>query len=167
MSPYGLAKDLGIEPQTAEAFIAEYFMRYPKVKGYLDHQIDFVKKHGYVATILGRRRYIPEINNVNFAVRQFAERQAINAPIQGSAADLIKLAMIEVHRRLKKEGLKSRLIMQVHDELVFEYKAGEKKALAVLVRESMENAIRLEVPVRVDIRAGKNWLDTQEINIGG
>lgn len=162
MSPYGLAKDLGIDAKTAEAFIDEYFMRYPKVKAYLDGQIDFVKKNGYVATLLGRRRYIPEITNTNVAVRQFAERQAINAPIQGSAADLIKLAMVKIHRRLKETGLKSCLILQVHDELIFEVKKEEKKDLMKLVRDAMENAIALRVPVLSTLYIGKNWLEGEE-----
>jgi len=162
MSPYGLAKDLGIDARTAETFIDEYFMRYPKVKAYLDGQIDFVKKNGYVATLLGRRRYIPEIANTNMAVRQFAERQAVNAPIQGSAADLIKLAMVEIHRRLEDAGLKSCLILQVHDELIFEVKKEEKKDLMELVRDAMENAITLRVPVQATIHIGKNWLDGEE-----
>ncbi|MFH0940446.1 MAG: DNA polymerase I, partial [Candidatus Omnitrophota bacterium] len=164
MSSYGLAKDLGLDPQTAETFIAEYFLRYPKVKAFLDSQIDFVKKNGYVTTLLGRRRYIPEIANANFAVRQFAERQAINAPIQGSAADLIKLAMINIHGRLKNKKFKSRLIMQVHDELVFEFVKEEKADLISLVRDGMENVVALKVPIKADIYIGKNWLDTQEVD---
>ncbi len=163
MSSYGLAKDLGISPQTAEAFIAEYFARYPKVKGYLDRQIEFVKKNGFVVTLLGRRRYIPEIANANFAVRQFAERQAINAPIQGSAADLIKMAMVELDRRLKEDRFRSRLILQVHDELVFEYVEKEKKDLVRLVRDRMEHCLKLSVPVKVDLHVGKNWLDMKEV----
>ena len=163
MSAYGLARDLGIDPKTAEVFITEYFLRYPKVKTYLDSQIDFVKKNGYVMTLLGRRRYIQEINNPNASLRQFAERQAINAPIQGSAADLIKLAMVELHHRLKKEGLESRLVLQVHDELVFEVKKHEEKDLVKLVRTCMEKVMTLRVPVKVTIRLGKNWLDTEEI----
>ncbi|PIY84020.1 MAG: DNA polymerase I [Candidatus Omnitrophica bacterium CG_4_10_14_0_8_um_filter_44_12] len=164
MSSYGLAKDLGLDPKAAETFIAEYFLRYPKVKVFLDTQIDFVKKNGYVVTLLGRRRYIPEIANANFAVRQFAERQAINAPIQGSAADLIKLAMINIGGRLNKKGFKSRLIMQVHDELVFEFVKEEKAGLISLVRDGMENVMALSVPVKADIYIGKNWLDMQEVN---
>ena len=163
MSSYGLAKDLGLDPKTAETFIAEYFLRYPKVKSFLDTQIDFVKKNGYVTTLLGRRRYIPEIANANFAIRQFAERQAINAPIQGSAADLIKLAMVNIHGRLKAKGLKSRLIMQVHDELVFEFVKEEKAGLVSLVRDGMENVVSLKVPVKADVYAGKNWLDMNEV----
>jgi DNA polymerase-1 len=163
MSSYGLAKDLGIDARTAQAFIDEYFLRYPKVKAYLDTQVDFVKKNGYVTTLLGRRRYIPEIVNANMAVRQFAERQAINAPIQGSAADLIKLAMVHLHERLQEGGFQSRLLLQVHDELVFEVKKSEKKDLIKLVRSQMEQAIPLRVPVKTTISTGKNWLDTQEV----
>lgn len=163
MSSYGLAKDLGLDPRTAETFIAEYFLRYPKVKAFLDSQIDSVKKNGYVVTLLGRRRYIPEIANANFAVRQFAERQAINAPIQGSAADLIKLAMVNIHGRLKNAKYKSRLIMQVHDELVFEFVKEEKADLISLVRDGMENVMALKVPVKAGIYIGKNWLDMQEV----
>ncbi len=163
MSAYGLAKDLGIDPQTAQAFIDEYFMRYPKVKTFLDKQIDFVKKNGFVLTILGRRRYIPEINNPNVAIRQFAERQAINAPIQGSAADLIKLAMVNVAGELKDKKLKSRLVLQVHDELIFEVDKKERDELVGLVRRCMESAIKLKVRPKTTVSIGKNWLETQKI----
>lgn len=161
MSAYGLARDLKIDPATAEAFIAEYFLRYPKVKGYLDSQLDFARKNGFVSTILGRRRYIPEIHNKNQAIRQFAERKAINAPIQGSAADLIKLAMIELSKCLKKRGLMSRLIIQVHDELVLEIKKEEKKKAVELVGECMEKAMTLKVPLKVSIKSGKNWMEVE------
>ncbi|MBI5873914.1 MAG: DNA polymerase I [Candidatus Omnitrophica bacterium] len=164
MSSYGLAKDLGIAPAAAQAFIDEYFTRYPKVKDFLDSQIAFVKKNGYVMTILGRRRYIPEINNANMAVRAFAERQAINAPIQGSAADLIKLATVDVGRTLRKEDLGARLIMQVHDELVFEARKKGIDQLIARVRGCMEKAISLRVPLKTTISVGKNWLDTQEVS---
>lgn len=163
MSSFGLAKDLGLDPVTAQGFIDAYFARYPKVKTYLDAQIEFARKNGYVKTILGRRRYIPEINNPNNAIRQFAERQAVNAPVQGSAADLIKTAMIRIQRRLKEAGLKSRMILQVHDELVFEFVSHEKDVLAGMVRTSMERAVLISVPLKVMLRAGCNWLDTEEM----
>ncbi|MFH1691352.1 MAG: DNA polymerase I [Candidatus Omnitrophota bacterium] len=163
MSPYGLAKDLKIDARTAESFISEYFARYPKVKSYLDSQIALVEKNGFVMTILGRRRYIPEINNANAALRQFAQRQAINAPVQGSAADLIKLAMISIQRQLAASGLKSRMILQIHDELVFEVKDKEKEELVGLVRHAMENAFALRVPVKVKVYIGKNWLQMEEV----
>ncbi len=163
MSAYGLAKDLGIDPALAQGFIDEYFMRYPKVKSYLESSIEFVKENGYCLTILGRRRYLPEISSSNLAVRQFAQRQAVNAPIQGSAADLIKLAMVKIDRRLNEKGLRSRLILQVHDELVFEVRDDEKKDLIKLVRDGMENVLKLKVPVKTDISTGKNWLEMEEI----
>lgn len=163
MSAYGLAKDLSIDPKTAQTFIDEYFLRYPRVKGYLDGQVAFVRTHGYVATLLGRRRYIPEIKNANMAVRQFAERQAINAPIQGSAADLIKMAMITVNRRMKQKGFRSRLVLQVHDELVFEVDKKESAALLALVKDGMEHVMALRVPLTVTIKTGPNWLDMNEI----
>ena len=162
MSAYGLSRDLKIDPQTADAFIAEYFLRYPKVKLFLDTQVELVKKKGYVSTILGRRRYIPEIRNANHAIRQFAERQAINAPIQGSAADLIKLAMIDLDRGLREGKMRSRLILQVHDELVLEVKKSESADVRHLVRASMEKAMTLSVPLKVSMKAGKNWLDVEE-----
>jgi len=162
MSSYGLSKDLGIDAATAQAFISEYFLRYPRVKAYLDGQIDFVRKNGYAATLLGRRRYIPEIHNPNAALRQFAERQAVNAPIQGSAADLIKLAMIDLHKHLCENRFQSRLILQVHDELVLEVTHKEQKDAAAQVRRSMENIMELKVPLDVSVKAGKNWLEMEE-----
>ncbi len=157
MSPYGLAKDLGLEPRMAEAFIQEYFLRYPRVKSYLEGQIEHVREHGYVTTLLGRRRYIPEVHNKNLAVRQFAERQAINAPIQGSAADLIKVAMVRIDGRMKEEGLRSRMILQVHDELVFEMTKKEERVLPELVRREMEGVMELRVPLKVTLKAGADW----------
>ncbi|MDD5019760.1 MAG: DNA polymerase I [Candidatus Omnitrophica bacterium] len=162
MSSYGLSKDLGIDGHTAEAFISEYFLRYPRVKAYLDGQIDFVRKNGYVMTLLGRRRYIPEIHNPNAALRQFAERQAVNAPIQGSAADLIKLAMVDLHKRLREGRFQSRLVLQVHDELVLEVVRAELKEAAGQVRRSMENILALKVPLKVSMKTGKNWLEMEE-----
>ncbi|MBM3251640.1 MAG: DNA polymerase I, partial [Candidatus Omnitrophica bacterium] len=129
MSSFGLSKDLGISQEEAQAFIDAYFLRYPKVKEYMQKQIELAQKEGFVKTLLGRRRYIPEINNKNFAVRQFAERQAINTPVQGSAADLIKLAMIDIQKEIENNKLESRLLLQVHDELVFEFPKKEKDLL--------------------------------------
>ncbi|MFH0877182.1 MAG: DNA polymerase I [Candidatus Omnitrophota bacterium] len=163
MSPYGLAKDLGIDPKTAGTFIDEYFLRYPGVKSYLDNQIEFVRKNGYAVTLLGRRRVIPEINNTNMGLRQFAERQAINAPIQGSAADLIKVAMVAIDRGIKKQNYKTRMILQVHDELVFEVPDQEVNSLSAFVRQHMEGVISLSVPIQVTIRVGQNWLEGKAI----
>jgi len=163
MSAYGLAKDLGIDPRMAETFIEEYFLRYPRVKSFLDGQIAHVREHGYVTTLLGRRRYIPEVHNRNAAVRQFAERQAINAPIQGSAADLIKVAMVRIDRRMREEGLCSRCVLQVHDELVFEMTEKEEGVLPELVRREMEDVMELCVPLKVTLKAGANWSEMESL----
>ncbi|MEJ2636536.1 MAG: DNA polymerase I, partial [Calditrichia bacterium] len=159
ISQYGLASRLGITPEEAREIIDNYFVRFPRVNEYMIHTITFANKHKYVATILNRRRYIPEIDSKNMNIRQNAERMAINSIIQGSAADLIKLAMINIQRRLEKENLCTKMILQVHDELVFEVKAGELETLREMVRYEMEKAIPLDVPVKVDIGVGKNWLD--------
>jgi len=163
MSSFGLSKDLGISQEEAQAFIDAYFLRYPKVKEYMQKQIKLAQENGFVKTLLGRRRYIPEINNKNFAVRQFAERQAINTPVQGSAADLIKLAMIEIQKELEKKNLESKLLLQVHDELVFEYPSEEEDALKKLVKQIMETVLTLSVSIKVDIKIGKNWLEMEKL----
>jgi DNA polymerase-1 len=164
LTSFGLSRDLGIPVIEAQNFIDAYFTRYPKVKDYIQEQINKAKKDGFVTTILGRRRYIPEINNKNQGIRQFAERQAVNAPIQGSASDLIKLAMIEIAKDISGRKLKSTMIMQIHDELVFDVVNNEKEQLIGLIRERMENVLKLSVPIKVDIKKGKNWLDMEEID---
>jgi DNA polymerase-1 len=163
MSAHGLSNELGIPHEEASAFIEAYFARYPKVRAFLDEQIEHARRDGYVQTLLGRRRYIPEIASPNQAVRQFGERMAVNAPIQGTAADLIKRAMVQVAARLREGRLESRMILQVHDELVFEAPVREPNALAQLVRDVMEHAIELAVPLRVTVKAGPNWLDLAPI----
>ena len=163
LTAYGLSKDLDIALEDAQSFIDAYFSRYPGVKDYIDKQIKLAQEEGFVTTILGRRRYIPEISSKNQVVRQFAERQAVNTPIQGSASDLIKLAMISIDKEIKKEGLKSRIVLQIHDELLFDLPASESQALVGLVRERMEKALKLNVPVKVDIKKGHNWLEMEEI----
>ncbi|MBU2234120.1 MAG: DNA polymerase I [Proteobacteria bacterium] len=157
MSAFGLAKELGITQKLAQAYIDGYFQKYAKVRDYLDGLLDQARREGYVTTLLRRRRYLPEINSPQPAVRQFAERMAINAPIQGTAADLIKVAMVRIFRRLNGKGLSAVMIMQVHDELVFEAPVAEREALMSLVREEMEGVLKLRVPLRVEIAAGKNW----------
>jgi DNA polymerase-1 len=157
MSAFGLAKELGITQKLAQAYIDGYFQKYAKVRDYLDGLLAQARQEGYVTTLLRRRRYLPEINSRQPAVRQFAERMAINAPIQGTAADLIKVAMVRIFRRLNAKGLSAVMIMQVHDELVFEAPVAEREALMSLVREEMEGVLRLCVPLRVEIAAGKNW----------
>ena len=163
LTSYGLAKDLGISLDKAQQFIDSYFLRYPKVKDYMDDQIHKAKKDGFVTTLLGRRRYLPEIHNKNQAIRQFAERKAINTPIQGSASDLIKLAMIQIFNKIKQEGWKAKMILQVHDELVFDVPKEEIDKFSLLVKEGMEQVLKLDLPIRVVIKKGKNWLETEEV----
>jgi DNA polymerase-1 len=156
---YGLSRDLNIPVDQAQHFIDEYFLRYAGVKEYIDAQIARAAKDGFVTTILGRRRYIPEINSKNQAIKQFAQRQAVNTPIQGSAADLIKLAMIGIDHKIKSKGLKSKMVLQIHDELVFDLPKPELDDLLPLVRERMENVMKLDVPISVDVKIGENWLE--------
>lgn len=163
LSSYGLSRDLDMPIDEAQSFIDAYFIRYPGVKDYIQKQIEKAQKEGFVTTLLGRRRYISEINNKNQGIRQFAQRQAVNTPIQGSASDLIKLAMIQIHNRIKPQGLKAKLILQVHDELVFDVSAQELQSLAGLVKERMENVLELSVPIKVDIKKGRNWLEMEEV----
>jgi DNA polymerase-1 len=163
LTSYGLSRDLGIPVDQAQGFIDAYFLRYPKVKQYIQEQILKAQKNGFVTTLLERRRYIPEINNKNQGIRQFAERQAVNTPIQGSASDLIKLAMIKIHQQLGTGKLKAKMILQIHDELVFDVTQQELKELAGLVKDRMENVLKLDVPIKVDIKFGQNWLEMEEV----
>ncbi len=159
MGVYGLASRLQIPREEARAIIDEYFLKYPGVNAYIARTLAEAREKGYVTTLMNRRRYLPEIQSSNRQVREFAERTAINTPIQGSAADLIKLAMINLSRRMKKEGLRSLMIMQVHDELVFELPEDELEIMRAIVRQEMEEAISLNVPIVVDVGVGKNWLE--------
>lgn len=159
MSAHGLSKELGISHEEATAFIEAYFARYPRVRAFLDAQAQKAKRDGYVQTLLGRRRFIQEVASPDPIVRQFGERMAVNAPIQGTAADVIKLAMVQVAQALGARQMRSRLILQVHDELVFEAPPQERESLVGLVRDVMEHAIPLSVPLRVVVKTGANWLD--------
>lgn len=158
-SAFGLADNLGISRTEARDIIDEYFKQFPTIRAYMDSNIKFAKEHGYVETIMGRRRYLRDINSNNQTVRGFAERNAINAPIQGSAADIIKVAMINVHAEMQKRKLRSKLLLQVHDELVFDSHKEELDELKNLVSEKMVGAVKLEVPMVVDMGVGKNWLE--------
>ncbi|MFA5351070.1 MAG: DNA polymerase I [Candidatus Omnitrophota bacterium] len=162
-SAYGLSKDLGIFVNQAQDFIDAYFLRYPKVKDFIDAQINKARTEGFVTTLMGRRRYIPEINSKNMGIRQFAERQAVNTPIQGTASDLIKLAMVKISEQIRNKGLKSKMILQIHDELVFDLPVDEIDTLTMLVKERMEQVRKLDVPIRIDMKKGKNWLDMEVI----
>ncbi|MDP3732368.1 MAG: DNA polymerase I [Candidatus Omnitrophota bacterium] len=163
LTSFGLSRDLGISVDDAGGFIEAYFLRYPNVKDYVQKQINYAKKEGFVTTILGRRRYIPEINNKNQGIRQLAERQAINTPIQGSASDLIKLAMVRIHEQIKTRNLETRMIIQIHDELVFDVPQEEMGQFVDLARDKMENVLELDVPVKVDIKKGNNWLEMEDV----
>lgn len=158
---HALSRQLKISNAEAKAFIGTYFERFAGVRGYLDAMVETARTRGYVETIFHRRRYIPELKDRNFNIRAFGERVATNAPIQGSAADLIKIAMIRIHRALAAEGMASRMLLQVHDELVFECPPEELEALSSLVRREMEGAATLDVPLVVEIGVGDNWLDTK------
>lgn len=159
ISAFGLAQRLGISRTDAGNLIEQYFEKYSGIKRYMDNTINFAREHGYVETLLNRRRYLRDINAGNWTIRGFAERNAINAPIQGSAADMIKIAMINVHNQLKKRNLQSKMILQVHDELLFDVYLPEKEEIKKIVTEEMQNALPLRVPVEVSTGFGANWLD--------
>ena len=161
-SAFGLAENLGIPRKEAAQIIDEYWKQYPRIKAYMSETINTAKEYGYVETLKGRRRYLRDINSANFTVRGFAERNAINAPIQGGAADMIKIAMIQIHAKmlLPENGvLKSRMILQVHDELLFDVHKEEVEALKKLVVTEMENAMQLIVPIKAEVGVGENWLE--------
>jgi DNA polymerase-1 len=157
MSAFGLAKELGVSQKIAQLYIDGYFSRYQKVRSYLDGILEGARQSGFVCTLLNRRRYLPELKSPVASVRQFAERMAINAPIQGTAADLIKVAMVNIAHLLQKQNLAARLIMQVHDELVLEAPIQEKDDVMQLVKKEMEEVIKLKVPLKVEIAFGNNW----------
>jgi DNA polymerase-1 len=156
---FTLAKDIGVPQKQAEAFIETYFARYPLVRGFIDETIARARQTGHVRTLLGRLRRLPDLKSPNFQIRMEAERQAMNTPVQGSAADLIKKAMIDLHRELRSRGLRSRLILQIHDELLLEVPEGEAETARALVREVMEGALPLDVPLVVDARVGSTWAE--------
>ncbi len=161
ISDYGLSQSLGITRKEAGEFIEKYLRSFPGVQEYMEESIHEARQKGYSTTLMQRRRYIPEITSRNFNIRSFAERTAMNTPIQGSAADIIKLAMINMNKRLKSEGLKTRMLLQVHDELIFETPPEELEILKVIVPEEMENAIELNVPLKVDYAFGPTWFDAK------
>jgi len=158
-SAFGLARQTGMSVSDAKIFIAKYFDRYPRIRGFLDSCIEHARKHGYVKTILGRRRAIADINSRNQTARNAAERFAVNTVVQGSAADLIKMAMIRIDRRIHREKRPSKMLLQVHDELVFEVPRNAVAAEAAMIREEMAGALDLTVPIKVDVASGMNWLD--------
>jgi len=163
MSSYGLAKELSVSEGEARQFIDNYFVRYPKVKEFIDRTIKDVEEKGYVRTIMGRIRYLPDINSPDYELREFSRRQAVNTPIQGTAADIIKRAMVRIHREFERYSLSSRLILQVHDELVFDVDKKELKKVVDIVKYNMENSISLIVPLIANLKVGKNWLELEPL----
>ena len=159
ISAFGLSQRLGIPRKEAAELIENYFVQYPKLRNYMSDTLEFARHHGYVKTLMGRRRYLKDINSRNFTVRGFAEREAINSPLQGSAADLVKLAMIHIHEEFKRQNLKSKMTLQVHDELVFDTHKDEVDLVKPIIREKMIQAIKTNVPLEVEIGIGYNWLD--------
>jgi len=158
---FSLAQDLGISMREAKAYIADYLGSFPKVQSYMKTVVEDAKKNGYVTTLFGRRRALPELSSSNFQLRSFGERAALNTPIQGTAADIIKLAMIRVYKRLQQEGLAARLLLQVHDELIVEAPIEELTIASAILREEMEGAVSLSVPLAVDMHSGNSWFDAK------
>jgi DNA polymerase-1 len=159
ISAFGLSERLSIPRSEAKMLIDGYFESYPHIKDYIDRCVEKARNDGYVTTVMGRRRYLPDINSRNAGLRSFAERNAVNAPLQGSAADIIKLAMIRIYGKIKAEGLASRMIMQVHDELVFNVVPEELPRLQKIVVEEMEGAYSGKVKLEVSCGTGQNWLE--------
>ncbi len=161
MSAFGLAKDLGCSASEAQDYISKYFASHPEVKEYMDANVAMAKSQGYVTTILGRKRYIAELKSPNYNIRSFGERAAMNMPLQGSAADIIKIAMLNVANRLKKDGLSAKMVLQVHDELVLDAPLGEQERAKAALKEEMERAIALKVPLIADVSVGRSWYDAK------
>jgi DNA polymerase-1 len=159
VSAFGLSNQTSLSRKEAADLIEAYYTTYPKLKSYMSNQVDFARENGYVQTVLGRRRYLKDINSANMMVKSGAERNAVNAPIQGSAADIIKIAMINIHKKLTTENWKSKMLLQVHDELVFDVHNSELEKIKPIIKFEMEHAFKLDVPLDVEIGVGKNWLE--------
>jgi len=159
LSAFGLSQTLGISRDEAQTFIDAYFRRYHGVRAWLDRTTEKAKQHGFVKTLYGRIRPIPDINSKDFNARNFAERIAVNSPIQGAAADIVKIAMIRIHRALQERKMSAKILLQVHDELVLEAPKDEVEAASLLVQQEMEGAAQLAVPLKVDLNVADNWMD--------
>jgi len=159
ISAFGLSQRLNISRSDAKNLIDGYFQNFPKVKEYMESVIENARNTGYVQTIMGRRRYLSDINSNNAVVRGMAERNAINTPIQGSAADIIKVAMVKIHNELIKNNFRSKMVLQVHDELNFDVYKPELEAVSSIVKRNLENAVSLSVPLTVEMKSANNWLD--------
>jgi len=165
ISPYGLSQQLNISVQEAKFLIDSYFEKFKGVKNYIEKTIKDIEEKGYVETFFGRRRYIPEIKSPNKNLQEFAKRAAINMPIQGTSADIIKLAMVKIYNNFKKNNLQSKIVLQIHDELILEVKENELEIIYRIVKDIMENCVTLQVPIKVDVKKGKNYLEMESINI--
>ena len=161
ISSFGLSQDLSITRKEAQSYIERYFETYPGIKKFLDDTVEFAKKEGYVKTLFGRRRPIPELSSSNFMQRNFGERVAMNAPIQGTAADIMKIAMINVNHALKEKNLRSRIVLQVHDELLVETHKDEVDEVKAILKEKMEKAAKLAVPLDIGMSVGNNWYEAK------
>ena len=161
ISSFGLSQDLSIARKEAQEYIQKYFETYPKIKEFLDSCVTEAKEKGYARTMFGRRRPMPELKSSNFMQRSFGERVAMNSPIQGTAADIIKIAMNHVYERMKKEGLRSRLVLQVHDELLIETKKEEIETVSKILEEEMKGAAHLSVELEIDMHEGENWYEAK------
>jgi DNA polymerase-1 len=159
VSAFGLSNQTSLSRKESAELIDAYYATYPKLKSYMSNQVDFARENGYVQTVFGRRRYLKDINSANMMVKSGAERNAVNAPIQGSAADIIKIAMINIHKKLTSENWKSKMLLQVHDELVFDVHNSELEKIKPMIKHEMENAFKMDVPLDVEIGVGKNWLE--------
>ena len=161
ISDFGLSEQLGISRKQAKTYIEQYMEKYPKIKEFMEKAKDYAKENGYVETLFNRRRYIPEMNSNNYMIRQFGARVAMNTPIQGTAADIMKIAMVRLYNELKERNLESRILIQIHDELLLEVKIEEKEEVEKLLKESMENAYKLRVPLIVELSEAENWYDAK------
>ena len=159
ISSFGLAQRLHVSRKVAAQIIDDYFASFPTIRSFIDGTLESARRTGYVETIFGRRRYVPDVNSHNGNIRAMAERNAVNAPIQGSAADIIKLAMIGVDQALREQGLRSRMVLQIHDELVLEVPEDEIQPVKRILTEQMEGVMALSVPLTVECNYGKNWLE--------
>ena len=159
MGEFRLSKQIGVTLSEAREFIRRYFEEYPEIKQYMERVVEDCKRDGYVSTVLNRKRYIPTIHDKNFMVREQAKRFAMNSPIQGSGADILKLAMIQVDRLMKEKHMKSQMILQVHDELIFDVYKDELEDMMTMIKIAMENAFQMEVPLKVDGAYASNWYD--------
>lgn len=159
ITSFGLAKQIGSTRKEAEEYIEKYFEKYSGIKNYMDNMVKSAQENGYVETLFGRRRYVPELKSSNYMMREFGKRVAMNTPIQGTAADIMKIAMNKVYEELEKENIDGKIVLQVHDELILEVNEKDKEKASKILKECMENAFELEIPLKVEVTTAKCWYD--------